>query len=396
MLPTDHQRAALAATHPIVPAVRMPVTAHGTALSILAVIAVVFALQWAQAFIISLLLGILLAYALNPLVVWLERIRVPRVAASFIVMLGVISALVLGAYSLRGEVQTIVEQLPAAASKLSAGLARLRSSQLGAMQKMQSAATEVEKATTQVAGGASTPKQPATHVVIDQPTFKLGDFLWVGSKGAAGALGQALMVLFLTFFLLVGGDTFKRKLVRLTGPSLSKKKITVQILDDINDSIQKYLFMLLLTNALVGLLVWVAFTLIGLENAGAWAVAAGFLHVIPYLGPGVTAVATGMAAFMQFDSLPMALLVSGVSMAIATVVGTLVTTWMTGRIARMNAAAVFTSLLFWGWLWGVWGMLLSIPIIVIMKVVSQHVEQLQPVAELLGANEVTAKPKDNA
>jgi len=220
--------------------------------------------------------------------------------------------------------------------------------------------------------------------VIDQPNFRLGDFLWVGSKGAVGALGQAAMVLFLTFFLLVGGDTFKRKLVRLTGPSLSNKKITVQILDDINQSIQKYLFMLVTTNVLVGLLVWATFSLLGLENAGAWAVAAGFLHVIPYLGPGITAAATGMAAFMQFDSFSMAMLVSGASLAIATLVGTFVTTWMTGRIARMNAAAIFISLLFWGWLWGVWGMLLAIPIIVIVKVVAQHVEQLQPVAELLG------------
>ena len=80
----------------------------------------------------------------------------------------------------------------------------------------------------------------------------------------------------------------------------------------------------------------------------------------------------------------MALLVSGVSLAIATLIGTFVTTWMTGKIAKMNAAAVFISLLFWAWLWGVWGMLLRIPIIVILKVVSQHVEQLQPVAELLG------------
>jgi predicted PurR-regulated permease PerM len=249
---------------------------------------------------------------------------------------------------------------------------------------MQRAATEVEKATTHAASGPSAPKQPATHVVIDQPAFKFGDYLWVGSRGAVGALGQAIMVLFLTFFLLVGGDTFKRKLVRLTGPSLANKKIALHILDDINGSIQKYLFMLLVTNVLVGLLVWVAFSWIGLENAGAWAVAAGFLHVIPYLGPGVTAVATGMAAFMQFDSFSMALLVSGLSLAIATFIGTFVTTWMTGRIARMNAAAVFISLLFWGWLWGIWGMLLSIPIIVIVKVVSQHLEHLQPIAELLG------------
>jgi predicted PurR-regulated permease PerM len=382
--PTDHEHTAAAAGEPVVPVIHLPVNARGLALSILAVIAVVFVLEWAQAFVVSLLLGILIAYTLNPLVKWLERIRIPRVVASLVVMLGVMGALALGAYLLRGQMQTIIEQLPETASRLSAGLARLPTSQLGTMQKMQSAATEVEKATTQAAGGPTIAKQPATHVEIDRPTFKLGDYLWAGSKGALGAMGQAIMVLFLTFFLLVGGDTFKRKLVRLTGPSLSNKKITVQILDDINDSIQKYLFMLLLTNVLVGLLAWAAFSLIGLENAGAWAVAAGFLHIVPYLGPGVTAIATAMAAFMQFDSFSMALLVSGASMAIATFVGTFVTTWMTGRIVRMNAAAVFISLLFWGWLWGVWGLLLSIPIIVIVKVVSQHVEQLQPVAELLG------------
>ncbi len=192
------------------------------------------------------------------------------------------------------------------------------------------------------------------------------------------------MVVFLVFFLLLGGDRFKRNLVRLTGPSLSRKKITVQILNDINHSIQKYLLMMLTTNLLVALLSWAVFRWFGLENAGAWAAAAGLLHIVPYLGPAVMAVATAMAAFIQFDSLGMAVLVGGASLAIATVVGTFVTTWMTGRIANMNSAAVFVSLMFWGWLWGVWGMLLSIPIIVIIKVVSQHVEQLQPVAELLG------------
>ena len=187
----------------------------------------------------------------------------------------------------------------------------MRTNPAGNMQKMQSAAAEVEKATAQAAGGPALPKQAATHVVVDQPGFKLGNLLLSGSMGAVGFLGQAIMVLFLTFFLLLGGDTFKRKLVRLTGPSLSNKKITVQILDDINDSIQKYLFMLLLTNVLVAVLAWIAFRWIGLENAGAWAVASGLLHVIPYLGPGVTAAAIGMAAFMQFDSFPMAFLVCG-------------------------------------------------------------------------------------
>ena len=91
-----------------------------------------------------------------------------------------------------------------------------------------------------------------------------------------------------------------------------------------------------------------------------------------------------MAAFLQFNALPPVLLVVGASLAIATVVGIFVTTWMTGRIAKMNTSAVFISLLFWTWLWGVWGMLLSMPITVLVKVVAQHVEQLEPVAELLG------------
>jgi len=362
----------------------MVVDARGLTLGVLAALAFIFALSWAAKFLVPLLLGIVVAYTLNPLIAWLEAIRIPRAAGTVIVMASVIGALVLGTYSLRGQMQAIIEQLPEAAGKVSTAIERLRLGQLGNMQKIQNAATEVEKATTRAAGGSPASRQPATHVVVDKPPFRLGSFLWDGSMGALGAMAQAAMVVFLVFFLLLGGDRFKRKLVQLTGPSLSNKKITVHILDDIDASIQKYMFMLLTTNLLVAALTWIAFRWIGLENAGAWAVAAGLLHIVPYLGPVVTAAATGMAAFMQFESFSTALLVAGASLAIATVVGTFVTTWMIGRIASINSAAVFVSLLFWGWLWGVWGMLLSIPIIVIVKVVSQHVEQLHPIAELLG------------
>jgi predicted PurR-regulated permease PerM len=377
------------------PATRIPVEPRGLALGVLAVLASAFALSWAQAFVVPLLLGIVIAYTLNPLVAGLEAIRIPRVVGTTVVMASVIGALVLGAYSLRDEMQTIIEQLPAAATKFAAGVARPRGGQIGNMEKMQNAATEVERAATQAAGGSDAPRQRATHVIVDQPAFKLGSFLWESSMGAVGAVIQAAMVVFLVFFLLLGGDTYKRKLVRLMGPSLSEREITVHLLDDINASIQKYMFMLLTTNLLVALLSWIAFRMIGLENAGAWAVAAGLLHIVPYLGPAVAAVATGMAAYMQFESFAMALLVAGASLAIATFVGTFVVTWMTGRIASMNSTAIFVSLLFWGWLWGVWGMLLGIPIIVIAKAVSQHVEPLRPLAELLGT-ESSAKAEPEA
>jgi predicted PurR-regulated permease PerM len=362
---------------------QLAVNARGIGVSVIAVLAFVYALSWAQRLLVPLLLGVIVAYTLNPLVTWLERLRIPRGAGTVLVMLTVMATLVLGAYSLRGQVQTVIEQLPAVASKFASGLARMRVSEIGNFQKMQNAANEVEMATNRAAGSPP-PRQAATHVVVDQPTSRLGSFVWESSMGFVGALGQAAMVTFLVFFLLLGGDTFKRKLVRLTGPTLSKRKITVQILDDINASIQKYMLMLLATNLLVAASCWAVFHWIGLDNAGAWAVASGLLHLVPYLGPGVTAIAAGMAAFVQFDSFGMAFLVAAASLGIATVVGTFVTTWMTGRIANMNSAAVFISLLFWAWLWGIWGMLLSIPIIVIIKVISEHVDQLHPVAELLG------------
>jgi predicted PurR-regulated permease PerM len=360
------------------------VNARGFALGILATVAFVFALQWAQKFFIPLIFGILISYTLNPLVVWLERIKIPRLIGASLVMITLLCVTAAGANSLRTEFQSILERLPAAAHQLSSAIIKSRDGQLSTMQQMQAAATEIEKATSQTASIHPGSRQAPIPVVAAPPTFKLSEWLWAGSRGAIGFISQATMVIFLVFFLLLSGDTFKRKLVKLTGPSLSNKKVTVNILEDINKSIQSYMFMLLVTNVLLSLLMWMALRWIGLENAGAWAVAAGFLHIIPYFGPLLIAVATGLTAFMQFDSFSKMLLVSATSLAIATLVGTFVTTWMTGRIAKMNAAAVFIVLLFWGWLWGVWGMLLGIPIIVMVKVAAEHIDGMQPVAELLG------------
>lgn len=354
-----------------------------TALLILTTIAVIFALNWAQSFIVTLLLGILLTYALSPLVALLEQIKIPRIVGSTIVILAVIFSIVFSAYMLQNQIQSIIAKLPEAAAKLSSALETKRGEPLTNMQKVQLAATQVETAATSVQRNTTSEKKPAMRVVIEERKFKLNDFLWRGSLGIFGFIGEVMTMIFLAYFILLSGDNFKRKLVRLTGPSLTQKKITIHILEDINASIQRYMFMLLITNTLVGVFMWLAFRMIGLENAGAWAVAAGFLHLVPYFGPVVTAAATGMAAYMQFNSVYMAVLVAGVAMLIATIIGIFITTWMTGRIAKMNSAAVFISLLFFAWLWGVWGMLLGIPIVVIIKVVSERIEQFQPLAELL-------------
>ena len=353
------------------------------ALVIMTTIAVIFALEWAQSFIITILLGALLAYALNPVVIRLESIKINRGIGSTIVILGLIGCIVFSGYALRNQVQSIISILPEAAVKLTSGFAVKRGEPLTNMQKVQIAASQVESAASAAESAVPNKKKAPMRVVVEEPKFKIGDFLWRGSLGVFGFVAEATTMIFLAYFLLLSGDTFKRKLVKITGPSLSQKKITVNILVDISSSIQRYMFMLVITNVIVGIVSWVAFRMLGLENAGAWAVAAGFMHIVPYFGPVVTAAVTAMAAYMQFDSLLMALLVAGANIVIATIVGVFVTTWMTGRIAKMNSAAVFTSLIFFSWLWGLWGMLLGIPVIFILKVICEHIEHLQPVAELL-------------
>jgi len=360
----------------------LPSDSRGMAAIIVATVATVFALSSAQKFFIPLVFGLILACTLNPLVRFLERLKIPRLVGTTLVMAALLCGMVAATLSLRTQVEKILDQIPEAAAKLSATLRDL-ASQPNPMVKVQEAARKLEQATNQAANGQTPAQKPPTRVVIDDPKIKLVDWLWTGSLGIFGFLGDTVMLLLLVLFLLLSGDTFKRKLMRISGPSLSERKITIAILDDIDRAIQNYMLTLLVANILLGLLTWVAFRWIGLDNAGAWAVAAGVLHFIPYLGPALTALATGMAAFMQFESVSMAVLVSFSSLAIATLVGVVLVTWMSGKLTKMNTTAVFVALLFWGWLWGVWGLLFAIPIMGMLKVFAERIEDLQPLAELL-------------
>jgi predicted PurR-regulated permease PerM len=366
---------------------RLPihVNARGLSLGVLATVAFVFALQWAQKFFVPLLLGIFIAYTLSPVVRWLERIRVKRVIGATLVTAILIGGLGATMYRLQDEFFNIIDELPTLTHKVTKLLASAASGE-GTIQQMQKAAAEIEQATASVGQNkdARLVQRRPTLSQPHSPAFRVTDWLLAGSVGLASFISQATMVLFLVFFLLLAGDTFKRKLVKLTGPSLTRKKVTVHILDDINTSVQNYMFMLLVTNVLLALLMWVALRAIGLENAGAWAIFAGVAHIMPYFGPLLITTATGLVAFLQFESLRMVILVAGASMGIATLVGMVVTTWMTGKIAKMNPAAVFVSLLFWGWLWGMWGLLLGVPVVVILKTVAERVEGMEFVAELLG------------
>ena len=191
-------------------------------------------------------------------------------------------------------------------------------------------------------------------------------------------------MLLLAYFLLASGVHFRRKLVQFVGPSLSRKKDAVRILEEIDVQVQRYLLAMLVSNTLVAIGTWLAFEALGMEHAGVWGVAAGVLHFIPYLGPALIVLASGVAAFLQFGSVLNALAVAGVALLVAGAVGFVFMTWLQSRVARVNAAVLFIALLFFGWLWGVWGLLLGAPLVAIVKVICDRVDALKPVGELLG------------
>jgi predicted PurR-regulated permease PerM len=202
--------------------------------------------------------------------------------------------------------------------------------------------------------------------------------------GLLSAAGQLTLVVFLTYFALSSGDTFRRKLVKITGPSLQKKKITVHVLDDITGHIERYLLVQIFTSALVGVATGLSFWALGFDNAAVWGIVAAVCNLIPYLGSVIVLSAAALVAFLQFNTIQMALLIGGISLLIHTLVGSLMVPWLTSRSSRMNPVAVFVGVIFWGWLWGIWGLLLGIPIMMVIKAVCEHVEDLQPFGELLG------------
>ena len=362
----------------------VPVSIRSLSLIVLAGLGCVFVLHWAKAIFIPVMLSLLFSYALSPLVNWLEAKRMPRWLSSAVLLLVILSAVGGTAYALSDEAAKLVEALPAAASKFAQNMKAASGKAPSTLETVQKAATQIEQAT-QDTNAAASPTRGVMRVVVDAPRLNIRDYLWTGTLGLIALLGQSTAVIFLTYFLMLSGDTFRRKLIKLAGPRLSSKKITLQALHEITDQIRRYLQMQFLTSILVGVLTGLALWFIGLENAAAWGVLAGVLNLVPYLGSLVMTGASALVGFLQFGSLSMALMVGGASLVIHAVVGNLLTPWLTSKTSQLSPVAVFVGLLAWGWLWGVWGLLLGVPILMMVKAVCDRVEDLKPIGEFLGS-----------
>ena len=362
----------------------MPIDVRSVSLAVIAALASVYALHWAAAVFIPLLLGLLLSYSLSPLVDRLQRWHVPRALGAGVLLLTVLGGLGATAWSMADDAAALVESLPSAAQKLGQAVRGARNAPESAMQKVQRAATQLEQAAEESGSAAPVVSRGVTRVQIERGHFNIKEYLWSGTLGLVAFAGQALLVFLIGFFLMASGNQFRLKMVRIAGPTFSKKKITVQALDEVTSQIHRYLMVQLVTSLGVGVVTWLVLLWIGLERAAVWGVAAAVLNLVPYLGSIVITGGLALVGLLQFGTPGMALLIGGVSLAIHGVSGQLVTPWLTSRASRLNPVAVFVGMLAWGWLWGLWGLLLGVPLLMVVKTVCDRVDDLSPIGELLG------------
>jgi predicted PurR-regulated permease PerM len=346
---------------------------------IIAAAAAIYIARAAANVLVPVFISILLSYALEPFVLALTRWHVPRIVAGAVV--GALAALL--AVSV---VRTAAADAMAFAAELPTTIASVESSHrtpdavsLGVLQRIRHA----------VAAFAPAPQSARRNgdvqrVVLVNPRFDIRAYLVNAGRGAPAAGAGIVAVVVLTFLLLATGDLYKRKLVRLAGPRWEQRHMTLDVIRAIDNQIERYLLVRLLISAIVAAATGLPLWWLGLRHPLAWALVAGALNVVPIAGPSVAVALIGLAAFLQFRSVEMGAAAASIATAVAAIEGNFLTPLLAGRAGEINTVAVFAGVLFWGWLWGIWGLLLSVPLMVGLKAAAERIRAMEPVAAFLG------------
>ena len=368
----------------VAPSLELPgpaaVPVASLAFTMVAVAVTIALLRYMADVFIPFVLAGLLFYALDPMVDRLQRWRVPRAAGAALAVILLVVSVGTAAYTLADDVTRVAAEVPAAARKLRATLRSLREQGPGALDQLQRAATAIEQTAEEATGELAKP-DVAMKVEIAQPT---SDVVIAQTARLMTLASQAILILFLAYFLLLTDDLFKRKLVENIGPTLTRKKLTVQVLNDIAARIERFLMVQVLTSVIVALATGLMLWWLGLRQPAVWGILAGVFNSLPYFGPLIVTIGLALVAFIQFGTIAMALTVASAALLITTVEGWVLTPQLMGRVAQMNTVAVFAGLIFWSWMWGMAGLLLAVPMMMVLKTFCDSVEELQPIGRLLG------------
>lgn len=339
------------------------------------VILLIGAFYFARAFFLPVMLSLLVTLTFSPMVRYLRRHGIPSVISAILLVLALFGSFGLATFYLADPVSQVIADAPAIAQRIEERFAPMREP----LRKMMSASEQLEE----MAGSV----QPSTDkVVVAQP----GLAGWAADTlgGLSTTLGATLV---LVVFLLSSGDLFLHKLVRML-PTFSDKKRSVRVVHDVEFEVSRYLLTITAINIGFGVAVAFAMAVLGMPNALLWGAAATVLNFIPYVGAAIGTGAALVAALVTYGSIGPALLPPAAYLLFHTLESAFITPLVVGRRLELNVVAIFISLAFWSWMWGIVGALIAVPILVVIKVFCDHFESLAKFGEFLSGNNFTVEP----
>ena len=342
------------------------VDVRSVALTGLFILAVFYTLYLGRSFFVPLVLAVLLSFLFSPLVRRLKRARIPESISAAVVLVALVGTVGYSAYGLSGPASEWIARRPRASRGWTPSPLASAAGRAGVQGRR--------------AGGESGGRSKLDAVKVEIQGQTLSSALFGGTQAF---LASSLVVAILFYFLLASGDLFLTKVIKVV-PRLQDKKRAVQIARETEDQISGYLATTAIINTAFGAVVAGAMWWLGMPNPALWGVVAGLTNFIPYLGGIVCLMIIGVVALVHFDSIGQALTVSGVFFALNTLEGNLITPWIVGRQLSLNPVVIFVSVLLWGWLWGIPGLLLAVPIMAAIKIMCDHIEGLGPIGEILG------------
>jgi predicted PurR-regulated permease PerM len=345
---------------------RRPFDVRSIALNGLFVLAIFYTMYFIRAVLLPVVLALLLSYLFRPVVRALGRAKIPPPLSAVLILLALIASVGYGISALAAPAAAWLQKGPAGLQQLQHKLIPVKRS----MSQMAQASGEIEKLASPDA---------STKTAVELKRHPISEMLFVRTPEVIAA---AVLMLILFYFLLAQHNVFTAKVVRLL-PTLSDKKRAVAILNDIETQVSRYLFTVTAINICLGLAVGVTVGILGLRNPVMWGAMVAALNFVPYLGALTGIVCMTIGAVLSFDSFGYALIFPAVYLFFGTLEGNFVTPWVMGRSLTLNPVLILLSIVFWGWLWGIPGIILAVPILAAFKIFCSHVEQMAPLAEFL-------------
>lgn len=345
-----------------------PFNVRSISLSGLFILAVFYTIYFMRAILLPIMLALLLSYLLRPIVRFLARAKITPLLGSALILAVLLSALGYVAFVLATPVTGWLQKAPAGLSQLQQKLYPVKKS----MAQVEQAGGEIEKI---AAPGAQTNNKQ----VVEVKTHRLTDMLYLRTPEI---IADVILLIILLYFLLAYDGVFMNKIVKLL-PTLSDKKTAVSIAHDIESHISRYLLTVTCINTCLGIAVGTTVGLLGLRNPVMWGILVAVLNFVPYLGALTGIICMTIGAVLSFDSLGYALIFPAVYLGFGTLEGNFVTPWVMGRSLTLNPVIILLSLTFWGWMWGIVGVIVAVPILAAFKIFCTHTKPMEPIAEFL-------------